>query len=60
MNAPSNLRKPICLIAALLLDVSFNPIDTMFAPVLSISAGKDMKAPKGNFLKACIAGGTLE
>ena len=32
----------------------------MFVPVLSISAGKDIKAPSGNFLNACIAGGTLE
>ena len=32
----------------------------MFVPVLSISAGKDIKAPSGNFLKFCIAGGTLE
>ena len=31
----------------------------ILAPVLKISAGKDMKAPKGSFLKVCIAGGTL-
>jgi len=46
--------------AGLELDISFKAVAVIFVPVLSISAGKDMKAPNGNFLKFCIAGGTLE
>ena len=37
----------------------FNDVDSVVAVVLNISAGKDIKLPIGNFLIACIAGGTL-
>ena len=39
--------------------ICFKEVDNVVAVVLNISAGNDIKLPRGNFLIAYTAGGTL-